>query len=168
MQHICTKSLTVHGGVLMLLPMLLYAWAAPPVQSPSAPSQQTLPKDSDQDAGSAPHITTPVTKPAAISPVVATGPDPTPLSVRAIAPQKDDSDRYLVWATWVLVLANAALCVIAFFVGRRQSKDMGKSLAVLTCRLSSDLNTFGDGCVLTGPGNSDHFKCDSATPMSPP
>jgi len=68
-----------------------------------------------------------------------------------------------VRAGWSQELAEAVATfgLILVVLGHRRAEN------ALTCRLSSDLNTFGDGRILTGPGKSDHCECDSATPMSP-
>ena len=55
---------------------------------------------------------------------------PQPVVVKVISAPVDTTAQRLVIATWVLVVANAALCLVTFFGARKQSQDMRDSIAV--------------------------------------
>jgi hypothetical protein len=96
----------------------------PPAATPTPPVERSA----VPPAVPAPQPTVP---PAAGPSVTASPPPPPtePVAVRIVA-APESSDRALVWATWVLVIANAGLCWITFRGARRQSRDMGASIDV--------------------------------------
>jgi hypothetical protein len=50
--------------------------------------------------------------------------------MRIVSMPKDDAAAGLVYATWIMVVANALLCALTWVGARNQSKDMQASIAV--------------------------------------
>jgi hypothetical protein len=53
-----------------------------------------------------------------------------PMDIRIVSQPVDETNRGMLSATWILVIANAFLCGLTYVAGRNQSKDMRDSIAV--------------------------------------
>jgi hypothetical protein len=57
-------------------------------------------------------------------------PPASPAEVRVVSTPPDESSRAMVRLTLWILIANAALCIVTFVMGMRQSGDNGRSIAV--------------------------------------
>jgi hypothetical protein len=56
--------------------------------------------------------------------------DAKPVDIRIVSQPEDETNRGLLMATWIMVIANALLCAVTWVGARNQSKDMRESIAV--------------------------------------
>jgi len=57
-------------------------------------------------------------------------PSAKPVDIRIVSVPEDETNRNLLYATWVIVLANVVLCGVSWVAARKQSLDMRDSILV--------------------------------------
>jgi hypothetical protein len=68
--------------------------------------------------------------PCAFAQITEPGPKGAPVDIRIVSQPEDETNRGLLEATWIMVIANALLCGVTWLAARNQSKDMKASIAV--------------------------------------